>query len=94
VPKPLAVLDRHAGAGAVAIVTGGLGRTVGTAAIVTEWATGKVEIVPLNGSSHTEATRAAVFLTGLKNPLALKSTAAGLLVGDWTTGRVYSITQR
>ena len=94
VPKPLAVLDRHAGAGAVAIVTGGLGSTVGTAAIVTEWATGKVEIVPLKGSSHTASTRANVFLTGLKNPLAVKSTAAGLLVGDWTTGRVYSITQR
>ena len=94
VPKPLAVLDRHAGAGAVAVVTGGLGSTVGTAAIVTEWATGKVEIVPLNGSTHTAATHAAVFLTGLKNPLAVKSTAAGLLVGDWTTGRVYSITQR
>jgi glucose/arabinose dehydrogenase len=93
VPKPLAVLDRHAGAGAVAILTGGLGG-VGTAAIVTEWATGKVKIVPLNGSSHTAPTRATVFLTGLKNPLAVKSTAAGLLVGDWTTGRVYSITQR
>ena len=54
----------------------------------------KVEIVPLKGSSHTASTRATVFLTGLKNPLAVKSTAAGLLVGDWTTGRVYSITQR
>jgi glucose/arabinose dehydrogenase len=79
VPKPLAVLDRHAGAGAVAVV--------GASAIVTEWATGKVLRVPLTGSTHT----ATVFLTGFKNPLAATTSGSTLLVGDWTTGRIYEI---
>jgi len=79
VPSPLAVLDVHAGAGGVAIL--------GSSAIVTEWATGKVLRVPLDGSSH----RASVFLTGFKNPLAATVFGGGLLVGDWTTGRIYAI---
>jgi hypothetical protein len=82
VPKPLAVLDRHAGAGAVAVV--------GTSAIVTEWATGKVLRVPLTGSAHA----ATAFLTGLENPLAATTIGRKLLVGDWTTGRIYSVTTR
>ncbi len=82
VPKPLAVLDRHAGAGAVAVV--------GASAIVTEWATGKVLRVPLTGSTHA----ATVFLTGFKNPLAATTAGSTLLVGDWTTGRIYSVTTR
>ena len=78
VPSPLAVLDRHAGAGAVAVYD--------DAAIVTEWATGKVETVPLTGS-----TAAKVYLTGFKNPLAATVANGELLVGDWTTGRIYAI---
>ena len=34
---------------------------------------------------------AKVFLTGLKNPLAATVTNNRLLIGDWTTGRIYSI---
>jgi glucose/arabinose dehydrogenase len=79
VPEPLAVLDRHAGAGAVAVF--------GAFAIVPEWATGTVERVALTGSTHV----ASVFLTGLKNPLAATVTNNRLLIGDWTTGRIYSI---
>jgi glucose/arabinose dehydrogenase len=82
VPAPLAVLDRHAGAGAVAVF--------GTFAIVPEWATGKVERVALTGSTHV----ANVFLTGLKNPLAATVTNNRLLIGDWTTGRIYAVTER
>lgn len=86
VPKPLAVLDRHAGAGDVAIF--------GNDAIVTEWATGKVERVPLRGSNHVGSTVATVFLTGFENPLAATATTTQLLIGDWTTGRIYSIAHR
>ncbi len=82
VPSPLAVLDRHAGAGAVAIFD--------DSAIVTEWATGKVEQVALSGSTHI----ATVFLAGLKNPLAATVTNNRLLIGDWTTGRIYAVAGR
>ena len=44
VPSPLAVLERHAGAGAVAVSD--------NSAIVPEWATGEVERVALTGSTH------------------------------------------
>jgi len=81
VPAPLSVLDRHAGSGAVAVFDG--------SAVVTEWATGKVLRVPLGGSSH----RATTFLTGFRNPLAATVSGDTLLVGDWTTGRIYSIAE-
>ena len=41
VPAPLAVLDKHAAAGGVAIVSGQLGGAVGRAALVTEWERGQ-----------------------------------------------------
>ena len=41
VPAPLAVLDKHAAAGGVAIVDGRLGSAVGRAALVTEWERGQ-----------------------------------------------------
>ena len=47
VPKPVAVLDKHAAVSGVAIVTGQLGPTVGTAALVAEWTLGKVQQVAL-----------------------------------------------
>ena len=47
-PKPLAVLDRHAAAGAVALVSGDLaGGGKGHAAVVSEWKRGVVLRVPL-----------------------------------------------
>ena len=48
VPRPIAVLDKHAAVGGVAIVTGELGASVGTAAIVPEWSPGKVQQVSLD----------------------------------------------
>ena len=85
-PSPVAVLDPHAAAGGVAILDG--------AAIVSEWQLGKVQRVALTrkGSGYTGVAKP--YLTGLKNPLPLLTTAGGdLLVGDWQTGRIYRIAQ-
>jgi glucose/arabinose dehydrogenase len=92
VPQPVAVLDQHAAAGDVAIVTGELGSKVGTAALVAEWAKGTVLRVTLHRSgSHSRGT-AAPFLTGVRNPVALIVTGDhALLVGDWATGTIYRI---
>jgi glucose/arabinose dehydrogenase len=92
VPRPIAVLDKHAAAGGVTIVTGELAAGVGTAALVTEWARGKVLRVALTrtGSSYTGTI--TPFLTGVKNPLALAlAPDRSLLVGDWATGTIYRI---
>jgi glucose/arabinose dehydrogenase len=83
VPQPLAVLDRHAAAGGVAVLE--------HAALVAEWQTGRVLRVPLAGSTPN----ATPFLTGVRNPLALATTRDGaLLVGDWGSGRIYRIAKR
>jgi glucose/arabinose dehydrogenase len=79
VPKPIAVLDKHAAAGAVAVVSD-------TEALVAEWQAARVLRVDLS----TGATEP--FLTGVRNPLALATTGDGaVLVGDWGTGRIYRI---
>jgi glucose/arabinose dehydrogenase len=94
VPTPTAVLDEHAAAGGVAIVTGQLGESTGTAAIVAEWQSGKVMRVALTRSGSGYRGSAAPFLTGLKNPLPVLSSSDGaLLVGDWSTGTVYRIAE-
>jgi hypothetical protein len=81
VAHPLAVLDQHAGAGGVAID--------GSSAVVAEWALGKVQRVVLNGPGKGTVTP---FLRGFKNPLPVLTTPdAGILVGDWTTGRIYLV---
>jgi hypothetical protein len=43
---------------------------------------------------QTSRYSATVFLTGLENPLAATATSTRLLIGDWTTGRIYSIAHR
>jgi glucose/arabinose dehydrogenase len=88
VPAPVAVLDAHAAVSGVAIVTGSLGPAVATAAIVAEWATGSVLLVPVGAGAGTPAP----FLTGLANPVAVVTAPDGaVLVGDWTTGTVYRV---
>ena len=91
VPQPLAVLDMHAAAGGLAIVRHELGGALGPAALVAEWAEGKVLRVPL--AAQGERAGAAVpFLTGLVHPLPVAVAPGGVvLVGDWTTGVVYRI---
>lgn len=91
-PKPLAVLDKHAAAGAVTVVTGSLGSTVGTAALVSEWASGKVLRVGLVDAGARAGGARTSFLGGVKNPLALALAPDGsLLVGDWSTGLIFRV---
>jgi glucose/arabinose dehydrogenase len=91
-PQPTAVLDKHAAVSGVVIVDGQLGKNVGTAALVAEWATGKVELVSLARSASGYHATVSTFLTGVQNPVAVALTPHGsLLVGDWTTGTIYQI---
>jgi glucose/arabinose dehydrogenase len=95
VPEPTAVLDKHAAVGGVAIVAGQLGATLGTSAIVPEWALGKVQRVALSGSRSAFSDAVTPFLQGIANPLAITIAPRGaLLVGDWQTGTIYRIDQR
>ena len=95
VPKPLAVLDKHAAAGGVAIVTGQLGPSVGTAALVAEWQKGTVKRVALVRTDGAFSGSVHPFLAGLENPLPVATAADGsVVVGDWGTGRIYRITRR
>jgi glucose/arabinose dehydrogenase len=94
VPKPIAVLDKHAAAGGVAVLTGQLGPSVGTAALVSEWQHATVMRVALKKSGSTYEGVAQPFLTGLKNPLPTVATSRAVLVGDWTTGTIYRVAQR
>ena len=78
VPKPLAVLDKHAAVGGIAV----LGRD----AVMAEWQTAKVLRAPVVGGAAT------TFVTGIRNPLAVTvAPDRSLLVGDWATGRIYRI---
>jgi glucose/arabinose dehydrogenase len=95
VPQPVAVLDKHAAAAGIAIVTGQLGSTVGTAALIAQWAKGTVLKVSLDNHGTTARGKASVLFTGVTNPVALILTKRGsLLVGDWSSGRIYEITRR
>jgi len=92
VPQPIAALDAHAAVSGVAIVAGQLGSMIGTSAIVAEWAEGKVQRVALavNGNGYAGTVRP--FLAGLQNPVpVILSSRGAILVGDWSTGTVYSI---
>jgi glucose/arabinose dehydrogenase len=92
-PDPTAELDRHAAASGIAIVTGRLGATVGTAAVVAEWTKSKVLTVPLATDGSRATGAATTFLTGFKSPEPVQMLTDGtLLVGDWTTGKVFGIT--
>jgi glucose/arabinose dehydrogenase len=94
VPRPTAVLDKHAAVGGVAILTGQLGASVGTAAIVPEWNVAKVQLVALRRSGSRLAGTVEPFLTGIPNPLAVAlAPDHSLLVGDWKSGTIYRITR-
>ncbi len=94
VATPTAILDRHAAASGVAIVTGQLGATVGTSAVVAEWTKASVLRVALHHDGSGARGKAEPFLTGFKSPEpVLVRTDGTLLVGDWTTGKVYAIAE-
>jgi len=92
VPSPIAVLDKHAAAGGVAVLTDQLGGRFEGSALVAEWQTGKVQRVPLERTATGYRGTAEPFLTGIADPLPVATTADGaVLVGDWSTGTVYRI---
>ena len=91
-PTPVAILDTHAAASGVAIVNGELGTTIGTSAIVAEWARGVVVRVALSGSGSATTGSAVPFVVGLQNPVpVLVDGMGGVLIGDWATGRIVRI---
>jgi glucose/arabinose dehydrogenase len=78
VRKPIAMLDKHAAAGGLAVV--------GNYALVSEWQLGKVLRVDLRTGA------VSTYLAGLKNPLAVTATGDGsVLIGDWGSGTIYSV---
>ncbi len=86
VPKPVAVLNKHAAAGGVAFLTP-------TTALVAEWRARRVLQVRLTQHGSTYSGAVSTFLTGLQNPLPVLSLPDGsVLVGDWATGTVYRVT--
>lgn len=92
VPEPVAVLAPHAAAGGVTVLTKELGGRYSGSALVAEWQTGKVLRVALTRSTGGYRGTVSTFVTGIRNPLPLATTADGaVLIGDWSTGRVYSI---
>ena len=92
-PAPAAVLDPHAAAGSVAILTTQLGGVFNPSALVSEWQLGKVQRVALTRTGSGYKGTAQPFLTGIQRPLPLLTTPDGaLLVGDWETGKIYRIT--
>jgi len=91
-PGPIATLDQHAAVSGVAIVTGALGATVGTSALVAEWATGAVRQVALTNDGSIVDGTATTFLSGLTNPVPVATGPDGAIyVGDWGTGVIYRI---
>jgi hypothetical protein len=92
VPRPIALLDKHAAVGSVAILTGQLGRVTASTALVAEWQAAKVQRVTLTKASGGYTGSVRPWLTGLQHPLALIVTRTrSVLVGDWGTGTIYRI---
>jgi glucose/arabinose dehydrogenase len=92
VPDPIAVLDKHAAVGDLAVLTHRLGPVLGTSAIVAEWQSAKVQRVALTPAGSTYTGSVTPFLTGIQNPLAVAlASDHSVLVGDWATGTIYSI---
>jgi len=92
VPSPVGVLDPHAAAGGVAILTSQLAGRYRSSALVAEWEHGKVLRVALTRTSSGYRGSVSTFLTGLQNPLPVATAADGsVLVGDWGRGIIYRI---
>ncbi|HST18721.1 MAG TPA: hypothetical protein VLK36_13695 [Gaiellaceae bacterium] len=92
VPDPIAVLAPHAAAGGVTVLTSELGDRFSGSALVAAWQTGKVLRVALTRTANGYRSAVSTFVTGIRSPLPLATTADGaVLVGDWSTGTVYAI---
>lgn len=96
-PAPVAVLDVHAAVSGIAVVTGALAvgdpSTGGElAAIVAEWATGKILVVQLDETTTSYTGTVEPYISGLTNPVAVVLAPDGsLALGDWGTGTVYRV---
>ena len=87
VPAPVAVLDKHAAVSGVAIVTGQLGTSVGTEALVAEWADGVVKAVALTKQGSTYTGTVSTFISGLGKPVpVILGPDGALYIGDWGIG--------
>jgi glucose/arabinose dehydrogenase len=92
VPPAVGVLDKHAAAGGVAIVTDELGGRFAPSALVAEWRLGRVKRVALRRTTNGYEGTVTTFLTGIANPLPIVTTASGsVLVGDWKKGTIYAV---
>lgn len=92
VPAPVGVLDTHAAAGGVAILTSQLRGRYRSSALVAEWVHGKVRRVALERTPTGYRGSVSTFLTGLQNPLPVVAAPDGsVLVGDWGRGIIYRI---
>lgn len=92
VPAPVAELDQHAAVSGVAIVDGSLGTSVGTAALVAEWAEGKMLRVTLESNGDGYASAVGPFVTGLDQPVPVITAPDGsVLIGNWGSGTVYRV---
>lgn len=92
VPAAVGVLDKHAAAGGVAILTHQLGGRFADSALVAEWQLGRVKRVAFHRTNDGFSGAVTTFLTGIANPLPIATTANGaVLVGDWRTGTIYRI---
>lgn len=92
VPTPVAVLDTHAAVSGVAIVTGQLGTSVGTRALVAEWAKGVIDAVALTKTASGYTGRVSTFISGLDNPVpVILGPDNALYIGDWGAGIIYRV---
>jgi glucose/arabinose dehydrogenase len=92
VPAPVAVLDKHAAVSGVAIVTGQLGSSVGTKALVAEWAKGIVDAVALTKEASGYTGTVSTFISGLDEPVpVILGPGNALYVGDWGRGIIYRV---
>jgi glucose/arabinose dehydrogenase len=95
VPQPIAVLDKHAAVGALAVLTGQLGDRQGTSVLVPEWQSGRVQRVLLHATGSSYTGSVTPFLMGIQNPMGVTLTPdRSLLVGNWATGTIYAIAAR
>jgi len=92
VRAPIAVLDPHAAAGGVTVLTTQLGGRFSRSALVAEWQTGRVLRVALRRAAAGYRGTVSGFLTGITSPLPVVTAPDGsVLVGDWRSGVVYRI---
>ena len=82
-PKPTAVLDAHAAAGGVALVTGQLGSSYRLLGVRRGVAARRRQAGRAAGPVGAYAGTASTVLTGFEHPLPVLTAGSAVLVGDW-----------